>query len=210
MNAKYTKEILDTLVKESISVAEVLRKLGLRAAGGTHSHVSRRIKHFKLDTSHFLGKGANCGENHKGPAKLLWQEVLTLRKAGKRQVAHVLRRALIESGREYKCEGEGCSIQGEWLGKLIILHVNHRNGNWLDDRAENLQFLCPNCHSQTSNYCGSKGQRYVTGASYYLNKKAQKKGLVVESVDMQVLEACAERRAGSNPAQAIESSQKKV
>ena len=29
----------------------------------------------------------------------------------------------------------------------------HINGNPLDDRLENLQILCPNCHSQTDSYC---------------------------------------------------------
>ncbi|NIQ16382.1 MAG: HNH endonuclease [Candidatus Dadabacteria bacterium] len=154
MRAKYTKELLEKLVKDSVSIAQVLRKLGLKAAGGSHHHISLKLKKFKIDTSHFLGQSANCGENHKGGKKLKWQEVLILRSSGNRQKAHVLRRALIEFGRDYRCEK--CKIS-KWKNKPLFLHVDHINGNWLDDRVKNLRFMCPNCHSQTPNYCGSKG-----------------------------------------------------
>lgn len=36
------------------------------------------------------------------------------------------------------------------MGRSLTLDVDHKNNNWLDDRLENLQFLCPNCHSQKS------------------------------------------------------------
>ena len=69
---------------------------------------------------------------------------------------------MIESGREYRCENAGCTTKGEWLGKKITLQVDHLNGNWLDDRIENVRFLCPNCHSQTEGFCGSKGFAELT------------------------------------------------
>src|SRR5262249_9432869 len=139
MRRNYTKELLQAVAKECISVAGVLRKLGLSEAGGTHSHISRSMKRFGIDTSHFLGKAADGGDKHKGPEKNPWQEVLILRTAGRRQKAHILRRALLESGRDYKCEAAACPINGTWLGKPIMLHVNHKNGNWLDDRPENVE-----------------------------------------------------------------------
>lgn len=152
MRRKYTKEILAPIVKESLSISEVLRKLGLAVAGGTHYYISNIIKEYKLDTSHFLGSRANSGSNHKGgPSKRPPNDILVLRSVGYRAKTKHLVRALKEIGRSYVCEV--CGNKGIWNKKLLMLQVNHINGNWLDDRLENLQFLCPNCHSQTPGWC---------------------------------------------------------
>jgi 5-methylcytosine-specific restriction endonuclease McrA len=42
----------------------------------------------------------------------------------------------------------------DWLGSPISLHLHHVNGKNRDNRLENLQLLCPNCHSQTETYSG--------------------------------------------------------
>jgi hypothetical protein len=152
---KYTVDVLSDAVKQSHSFAGVLRVLGLRQAGGTQSHLKRRVVHFGLDTSHFTGKGSNRGANHKGPRRLTPEEVLVKRGSGGRNQAVRLRRALVKSGVPYACAT--CGIGGEWCGKELHLQVNHKNRDWLDDRINNLEFLCPNCHSQTEGWCGSQG-----------------------------------------------------
>jgi len=178
-NVKYTKELLEPLVKESISVAQVIRKLGLREAGGTHTHLSSKFKKYSLNTSHFLGRAANCGKNHKGSKKKKWQEILIKRKGNRRQKAYQLRRALIESGREYICEC--CGQKPEWNGKELRLQVDHKNGDWLDDQPDNLGFLCPNCHTQTDGFSGSKGYSELTSTANYakgLRERRKKTGRV--------------------------------
>jgi len=157
-NCKYTKELLEPIVKQCKSVAQVMRQLDLRPQGGTHTYLSNRIKTFGLDTSHFTGQGWNHGG--AAPNKLVWQKILVKRSEGRRQDAYRLRRALIESGREYKCEI--CEQDPIWNNKELRLQVDHINSDWLDDRPENVRFICPNCHTQTDGYNGSKGNSSVT------------------------------------------------
>jgi predicted RNA-binding Zn-ribbon protein involved in translation (DUF1610 family) len=142
---KYTKELLAELVQGSISVCDVMRKLGLKLAGGNHSYIKRLIKKFELDTSHFKGYATHCGQESNNNKKH-WTKVLVLREGDRRQESKRLRRALLESGRSYTCVFCG---QGEiWNGKKLVLEIHHKNENWLDDRSDNLDFICPNCHSQ--------------------------------------------------------------
>ena len=46
-----------------------------------------------------------------------------------------------------------CGIN-KWDSKPLVLEVDHMNGDPSNDYPNNLQLLCPNCHSQTSSFCG--------------------------------------------------------
>lgn len=68
-----------------------------------------------------------------------------------------LKKKLISLGfKEEKCER--CN-RSEWEGEPIRLQVHHINGVHNDNRLENLQLLCPNCHSLTDNYAGKNSNR---------------------------------------------------
>ena len=63
-----------------------------------------------------------------------------------------LKNQLIKIGiKDHKCEN--CELI-EWMGKQIPLELHHVNGNRFDNRIENIQLLCPNCHALTDNYRG--------------------------------------------------------
>ena len=153
---KYTREMLSEAVAASISMAGVLRHLGLSLNGGAHAHLRRRIDKLGLDTSHFLGQGH--GRGVASPRRLGHDEILVLRPAdAKREKPTRLKRALEETGRSYRCAE--CGIGDSWQSRTLTLHVDHIDGRFWDCRPENLRFLCPNCHSQTATYAGRNRQR---------------------------------------------------
>lgn len=54
----------------------------------------------------------------------------------------------------YKCARCGWSEINPFTGKLP-LEVEHKDGNYKNNRPENLTLLCPNCHSLTEYYRGA-------------------------------------------------------
>lgn len=142
---KYTDEELREAVKESKSIAEVLRRLGIKVAGGNHAHISKKIRRMGINTSHFTGKGSNRGKT--SPNRKSSKDILIMGDPTDNRVNAVrLRRALREEGVTDKCNS--CGLGPVWNNKPLTLEVNHVNGNFWDNRLENLEFLCPNCHSQ--------------------------------------------------------------
>jgi len=171
---RYTKEILQEAVTNSESIAGVIRFLNLRYSSGRFATIKEKIRNFNIDSSHFLGRAANKGESHKGgPKKKSWKEVLVLRDPHRRrESAYRLRRALIEMGREYKCEV--CNKPPLWNGKELRLRVDHINSEWWDCRPGNLQFICPDCHSQTETWGHNYGLTDVASISRY-NRETRKR-----------------------------------
>lgn len=51
----------------------------------------------------------------------------------------------------HKCNN--CNLT-DWLGKPIPLELEHIDGNSSNNKLENLELLCPNCHSFTDTYRG--------------------------------------------------------
>ena len=76
--------------------------------------------------------------------------------AAPRDRHHVKRRLLNAGLKENRCER--CGID-EWLGRPLSMALHHVNGDGSDNRLENLQMLCPNCHSQTENFAGRNRAR---------------------------------------------------
>jgi len=100
----------------------------------------------------------------KYPFEVHMKKPLHMTKAGRNSTGH-LRKLLDESGRLYICDWCRCEKMtlenGEWLWrglplKLQIDHIHGVDGTDNQDRLDNLRYLCPNCHSQTSNFCGKQ------------------------------------------------------
>lgn len=176
---KLSDEQFVELLKKSSAISEVLFKLGYTVKGNSwgYSQVKRRMDDLNLDYSIFKGKSAVIKTNKLNNVRK--EDIL---KENCKHQRTVLRRYIIKNNLiPYKCAICGCT---EWQGKTLSLELDHINGVNNDNRLENLRFLCPNCHSQTSTY-GSRNQQ--TNSSEYdipddLRKMVEEKYNEVKSV----------------------------
>ncbi|MEZ0068433.1 hypothetical protein ABIA32_004458 [Streptacidiphilus sp. MAP12-20] len=160
----YTPEMLAEAAAASVSFAGVVRFLQLRQAGGTQAHIARRIRACGIDIGHFTGQAHNKGQRRP---KLTPAQILTQRPSNAKRVPGCrLRQALRELGRLDVCAE--CGTGPIWRGKPLSLEVDHINGDWSDNRIENLRILCPNCHAITDTDCGRNKRRTMETTSHTL------------------------------------------
>lgn len=150
---KLSDEQFVELLKNSSAISEVLFKLGYSVKGNSwgFAKVKQRMSDLNLDGSIFKGKSpiTKYGTLHKVNAS----DIL---KPNCKHARSVLRRYVIKNNLiPYRCAICGCV---EWQGRTLSLELDHINGINNDNRIENLRFLCPNCHSQTTTY-GSRNQQ---------------------------------------------------
>lgn len=121
--------------------------LGYHEKGGAPwRNLKKRIEELEIDTSHFKGRAHGTSKNQK------YELCEILIKDSTYTNMNRLKLRLIKEGlKENKCEECGIS---EWRGKSLSCQIHHINGVNNDNRLENLQFLCPNCHSQTDTFSG--------------------------------------------------------
>jgi hypothetical protein len=94
------------------------------------------------------------GDIVPNPSKLSLESLLVV---GRRTNRSHLKGRLLDAGlKENRCER--CGIT-HWLGEALNMHLHHINGDGLDNRLENLEMLCGNCHAQTDTYGGRNGHR---------------------------------------------------
>lgn len=144
----FSKEELEQIVKSSYSNREVARKLGYaQDGGGTMASLKKMYEEMNLDTSHFKGQGWNK-ENYNYDAFCYGGK----KKRGKTTLIPLIKL------RGQKCE---CCGLTEWMGQPINLQIHHIDGNRINNDLSNLQLLCPNCHSYTSNYARRKSNHDI-------------------------------------------------
>lgn len=140
------------VVSENDSYAGMLRHFGL-CKGNNINTLKRRIKHDGLDISH-VKKGHNCNTDRKffhrrkTKEEFINENLIRDSKNSTRIKSRIIKFDLME----YKCKS--CGLSDEWNGSELVLQLDHINGVSNDNRLENLRFLCPNCHSQTSTFAG--------------------------------------------------------
>lgn len=152
-NYKIDNETLKKAVEQSISIAGVFEKLDLCNTGSAYKTLKRRISDLEIDISHFKGQGYLHGKTHNWAPKQDI-EIILVQNSTYVSTSSLKKRLVKENILENRCYGLGCNITTHWNGSPIVLQLDHINGIHNDNRKENLRFLCPNCHSQTSTFAG--------------------------------------------------------
>ena len=153
---KWTDESLAEAVAKSRSIRQTLLYLGLSASGANYQAVPRRIKELGINNDHWTGQGWNTGKDFIAPLNpYQWDlEEILIKDSPYKGGTRKLKIKLLKSGLlENKCER--CEIEN-WNNKPLSIQLHHKNGISTDNRIENLQMLCPNCHSQTDTFCRRK------------------------------------------------------
>ena len=158
-----------TLTEEAVREASNTSQTGVEAAQklGLNYKVYRRV-------ATELGccvKNPGTRTDRVNP-KYVSLDAIVIRGEIKRKVhGDILLAYLLMKGfKEYRCEQ--CGIT-EWNGKSLTMHVHHKDGDHFNNFIDNLQILCPNCHSQTDTYCRRNKRRYHKDKSI---KKGKRKG----------------------------------
>ena len=131
---EYTDEDIIEKSKEVTSIAQLLKALNLKIAGGNYANIKRNLQRLKIDTSHWTGKSWNKDKQLKD-----WSQYTRIAP---------IRKHLINT-RGNICE---CCRLSTWLNNPITLEVHHINGDRTNNNPDNLQLLCPNCHSLTATW----------------------------------------------------------
>jgi conserved domain protein len=148
------KELLMEAIESSSSIKECLTRLGLRPSGCVYKSFHKWCEVHGIDESPLDKRRIEEARTRSSLKRKYSDEEVFVKNS---PYTDSVRHRMLKVGFEYKCDS--CGIKDSWNGKPLTLQVEHKNGVHTDNRIENLCFLCPNCHSQTSTY-GSKNINY--------------------------------------------------
>lgn len=182
---KREKENIEKLINDGFSYEEIGRQYGCCGANVKKAAIKLGIKLFprrNVNEKETFNKGVrkkkclNCGRVLVGSQKeycsIACQTEYAYKKHikewldGKRNgsdkygnVSDYVKKYVAEKCGE-KCQICGFSGKSKYTGKSI-LQIHHIDGDCMNNKEENLQLLCPNCHAMTENFgrLNKKGKR---------------------------------------------------
>jgi transposase-like protein len=152
------------------TVAYHARQLGLRADPRfaqryEWDEVQRAIDEEGLSMRAALSRFGFCAETWRHairrgdivprPHTIPLDELLVVGRASTNRT-HLKSRLVSAGLKENRCERCGLT---DWRGHSLTMEIHHVNGDPADNRLQNLEFLCPNCHAQTDTWSGRNGHR---------------------------------------------------
>jgi transposase-like protein len=177
-----TREAVRELLESGVSRSEIARRLGVskptvtyhakRLGFAADSAAARRYDWAEVQRYYDEGNSITACQLRFGFTRKTFMDavkrgaavsrpqaapIATMLVRGQKRHRGSLKRRLLGAG----LKTPNCEVCGiaEWRGQPLSLALHHVNGDGRDNRLENLQLLCPNCHSQTENFAGRNVKR---------------------------------------------------
>lgn len=167
---KLANEEFDKLVIKylplSNSYNHLCTYLGLRGVEGYYNKIKKVIEKYNLSTDHFGTIKVQTNSCYRNKYTKMSNDEFFVENS-RRGGSSIINRLINCKIKEYKCEECGLTM---WLDKPIRLQIHHINGIHTDNRLENLQVLCPNCHTQTDTYAANNKNKVKTNSFKILNR----------------------------------------
>lgn len=180
---KYPENDFINLVKENYSLNSINTYIKLYKNINTKNNtIKNRIDYLNLNISHF--SHSKSMKKWIDENRTLSLEKILVENSKYNNGTYIKQKLYKAKLKEEKCEL--CGIGNIWNNKKLILQLDHINGVHSDNRIENLQIVCPNCHSCTENYCGrnvklnniKNGKKYINNIKNAKNTKIYKQILL--------------------------------
>ena len=142
----FSDEEFINIINKATSITNCCELLGLSIYGSNgRLQIKKRCKELNIPLPEYKH------QNNTNQCYHSLEEIL-IQNSPYKNTNSLKKRLVNEKIIPYKCSV--CGNEGIWESKPLSLQLHHINGISNDNRLENLQLLCPNCHSQTENYSG--------------------------------------------------------
>ena len=150
---------LQSLLNSHFSYKDIFKELGVRPYTHNYTLLHRKVRDDNLSLDIFFRNAFIRREELMKKlkrARIIDPKDALIEKSP--YTRNTIRRILLGDNLiPYKCDI--CENPGVHLSNPLVLQIDHKNGVHNDHRLENLRWLCPNCHAQTTTYSGCNNRK---------------------------------------------------